>query len=89
MIYTLYQGGGGATSYTFSEMKSKRCSHNLQSDQQESCQQNCVLIMRFTSKTIESTEVENEINGFENEQKHGGPRRDCFSLLYFGNSQIY
>ena len=62
---------------------------NLQSDQQGSCQRNCVLIMRFTSKTIESTGVENEINGFENEQKHGGPRRDCFSLLYFGNSQIY
>ena len=22
-------------------------------------------------------------------QKHGSRRRDCFSLLYFGNSQIY
>ena len=56
---------------------------NLQSDQQGPCQRNCVLIMRFTSKTIENTGVENEFNGFENEQKHGGPRRDCFSLLYF------
>ena len=29
-----------------------------------------------------------KINGFEKEQKHGGRRQDCFSLLYFGNSQI-
>ena len=44
--------GGEATSHTFSLMKSKRCSHNLQSDQQDSCQRICVLIMRITSKTI-------------------------------------
>ena len=34
-------------------MKSKRCSHNLQSDQQGSCQRICVLIMRITSKSID------------------------------------
>ena len=27
--------------------------------------------------------------GLEKEQKHGGRRLDCFSLLYFGNSQIF
>ena len=32
---------------------SKRCSHNLQSDQQVSCQRICVLIMRMTSKSID------------------------------------
>ena len=26
--------------------------------------------------------------GFEKGQKHGSQRRDCFSQLYFGNSQI-
>ena len=31
-------GGCGATSHTFSYVKSKRCSHNLQSNQQGSCQ---------------------------------------------------
>ena len=41
-------------------MKSKRCSHNLQSDQQGSCQRIWIMIMRITSKT----------NGFEKEQ-HG------------------
>ena len=30
-----------------------------------------------------------QINGLEKKQKHGGRRRDYFSLLYFGNSQIY
>ena len=30
-----------------------------------------------------------QINGLEKKQKHGSRRRDCFSLLYFGNSQIY
>ena len=34
-------------------MKSKRCSHNLQSDQQGPCQRIYVLIMRITSKTID------------------------------------
>ena len=34
-------------------MKSKRCSHNLQSSQQGSCQRTCVLIMRITSKIID------------------------------------
>ena len=34
-------------------MKSKRCSHNLQSDQQRSCQRICALIMRITSKSID------------------------------------
>ena len=28
------------------------------------------------------------IKGFEEEQNHGGRRRDCFSLLYFGNLQL-
>ena len=28
-------------------------------------------------------------NEIEKEQKHGGPRRDWFSLFYFGNLQIY
>ena len=36
-------------------MKSKRCSHNLQSDQQGSCQRISVLIMRITSKIHRST----------------------------------
>ena len=26
---------------------------------------------------------------FRRNKKHDGPRPDCFSLLYFGNSQIY
>ena len=39
------------------------------------------LIMRITSNPW--------INGLEKKQKHGSWRRDCFSLLYFGNSQIY
>ena len=30
-----------------------------------------------------------QINGLQKKQKHGSRRRDCFSLLYFGNSQIY
>ena len=29
------------------------------------------------------------INGLVKKQKQGGRRRDCFSLLYFGNSQFY
>ena len=29
------------------------------------------------------------INGLEKKRKHGGRRRDCFSLSYFGHSQIY
>ena len=28
-------------------------------------------------------------NGFEKKQNHGGLRRDCFSLLHFGKSQIF
>ena len=40
----LEQGGG-----------SYWCSHNLQSDQQGSCQRICVLIMRITSKPPDST----------------------------------
>ena len=28
-------------------------------------------------------------NGLEKKPKHVGRRWDCFSLLYFGNSQIY
>ena len=71
-LKTLERGGGGATSHTFSQMKSKRCSHNLQSDKQGPCQRICVLIMRITSKP--------QINGLEKEQKHGGRRRDCFSV---------
>ena len=39
-------------------MKSKRCSHNLQSDQQGSCQRICVLIMRITSKSIDKRSQE-------------------------------
>ena len=27
-------------------------------------------------------------NGFEKKQNHGGPRRDCFSLLHFGKSLV-
>ena len=46
-------GGGKATFHTFLQMKSKRCSHNLQGDQQEACQRICVLITRITSKTID------------------------------------
>ena len=54
LVVGIDQGGGGeATSHTSSYMKSKRCSHNLQSDQQGSCQRICVLIMRITSKTID------------------------------------
>ena len=91
-------------------MKSKRCSHNLQSDQQGFYQRICVLIMRITSKTILGILLMNswdtqiyffsnyynfqsvyfeQINVLEKKQKHGGRRRDCFSLLYFGNSQFY
>ena len=33
--------------------------------------------------------VKIQINGLEKKQKHGGRGRDCFSLLYFDNSQIY
>ena len=51
-LRTAAGGGGLATSHTFSWMKSKRCSHNLQSDQKESCQRIYVLIMCITSKTI-------------------------------------
>ena len=29
-----------------------------------------------------------KVSGFKKEQKHGGRRRDCFSLFYFGNLQI-
>ena len=36
---------------TFSKMKSKRCSHNLQSDHQGSCQRISVHVMRITSYT--------------------------------------
>ena len=46
-------GVGEATFHALSYMKPKRCSHNLQSDQQWSCQRICVLIMRITSKTID------------------------------------
>ena len=28
-------------------------------------------------------------NGFEKKQDHGGPRRDCFSLLHCGKSQSF
>ena len=38
------------------------------------------LIMRITWKNIDWR--------FWKEQKHSGPRRDCFSLLYFCSSQI-
>ena len=53
----------------------------LANDRQRSWQRICVLIMRSRKKT--------SINGFEKEQNHGGRRRDCFSLFYIGNSQIY
>ena len=48
-------GGGSYFPYILILMKSKRCSHNLQSDQQGSCQRICVLIMRITSKIHRST----------------------------------
>ena len=56
---------------------------NLQSDQQGPCQRNCVLIMRFTSKTIENTGVENEVNGFENEQKTWRSKAGLFLIIIF------
>ena len=42
----------------------------------------------FSSPEIKPSGSGDE-NGLEKKQKHGGRRRDCFSLLYFGNSQIY
>ena len=52
------RGGGGGGSYSpyillVIYMKSKRCSHNLQSDQQGSCQRICLLIVRIKSKSID------------------------------------
>jgi len=63
-----------ATSHTFFQMKSRRCSHSLDSG-----------FVCWSCTCIKKT----SINGFEKEQNHGGQRRDCFSLFYVGNSQIY
>ena len=51
-------GWGGATSHTFSYMKSKRWCHNLQGDQQGPWQRICVLVMLITSKTIDQGSLE-------------------------------
>ena len=79
-VYCHSQGGGSYFPYillneiqTMFSQLAKRSARVLPAD--------LVLIMRITSKSID--------NGLEKKQKHGGRRRDCFSLLYFGNSQIY
>ena len=80
------RGGWGegvweAISHTFSQMKSIRYSHNLQSAHQGSCSGFMYWSCALGHKP--------QINVFEREQNLFGRRRYCFSLSHFGNSQIY
>ena len=57
------------------------CSHNLQNDQQGSCQQICVLIMRIAWKTTDQRSWE--------EAKTWRSKAGLFLTIIFCNSQIY
>ena len=48
-----------------------------------------VLPAELCTDHVHYVDKSHRFKGFEKKQKYGGPRQDCFSLLHFGNSQIF
>ena len=75
-------GGGEPTSQTFSLKRNQTMFSQLAKRSSR------VLPADLCSDHTHYVINQRSIKGFEEEQNHGGRRRDCFSLLYFGNLQL-
>ena len=83
-----YSGGGGCTPYSGGGRGISYFPYILLNEIQTMFSQLAKRSERVLPADL-CTDHVHYVKNHRSKQKHGGRRRDCFSLLYFGNSQIY